>query len=219
MQIYDVIMLVVLIGATLFGAWKGLAWQLASLAAIFASYFVAVELRDSVASMIDAAPPWNIFLAMLILYVGTSLVIWIIFRFVSDFIDRLRLKEFDRQIGAVFGLAKGLVLCVLITLFAVALLGEAQRRTIIDSFSGRKIAHLLDRAHVVMPSEIHDVIGPYIHSLDGSDPNHGSGPNHGSAEDEVHEALVSPFGEQLIPVKELFQALEKGTPIPGNRRR
>ena len=83
MQTYDIVMLVVLVAATLFGAWKGLAWQIASLASIVASYFVAVEFRDQVAQMLTAEPPWNKFLAMLILYVGTYFVIWLAFRFVA----------------------------------------------------------------------------------------------------------------------------------------
>ena len=67
MEIYDIIMLVVLLGATLFGAWKGLAWQVASLGAIVASYFVALNYRDEVAELISAKQPWNVFAAMLIL--------------------------------------------------------------------------------------------------------------------------------------------------------
>jgi membrane protein required for colicin V production len=198
MQIYDVLMLGVLVAATLFGAWKGLAWQLASLSAIFASYYVAIAFRDDVAQWIDATPPWNVFLAMLLLYVGTSLLIWILFRLVSDFINRLRLKEFDRQVGALFGLAKGAVLCVLITLFAVALLGESQRRTIIDSYSGRKIAQLLDRAHSVMPSEIHDVLHPYMHRLEQTE-----------RAEERAEDLAPSLREHLIPVQDLLQAFDQ----------
>jgi len=166
MQPYDIIMLVVLVGATLFGAWKGLAWQVASLSSIFVSYFVAHTFREQVASVIDASPPWNKFLAMLILFIGTSLVIWIAFRFISEFIDRVKLKEFDRQIGALLGIAKGVLLCVIITLFAVTLLGDTQRQQIMASRSGYYIAVLLDRSHAVMPPEVHDVLEPYIHSLD-----------------------------------------------------
>src|SRR5262245_11476163 len=103
MDNYDILMIVVLVAATLFGAWKGLAWQVASMAAIVASYYVAFHFRDQLAEHIQTTPPWNVFIAMLVLYVGTSFVIWVVFRLVSGFIDRLKLKEFDRQIGALFG--------------------------------------------------------------------------------------------------------------------
>ena len=166
MDTYDILMIAVLVCATLFGAWKGLAWQVASLAAIVASYYVAFHFRDQVAEQIHTTPPWNVFIAMLLLYVGTSFVIWVVFRLVSRFIDRVKLKEFDRQIGALFGLGKGVLLCVIITLFAVTLLGDQQRETIIRSKSGYYIALLLDKADRVLPREVQDVLDPYIHELD-----------------------------------------------------
>ena len=109
MQAYDLIMLIVIGMATIFGAIKGFAWQVASLASIIISYLVAYRFRFQVAEMIHAAPPWNLFLAMLILYVGSSFVIWVVFRLLSGAIDKVRLKEFDRHIGAAFGLGKGLI--------------------------------------------------------------------------------------------------------------
>jgi membrane protein required for colicin V production len=166
MEVYDLIMLLVLASATLFGAWKGLAWQVASLGSIFASYFVAYHLRGPVANMINASPPWDGFLAMMIIFLVCSLAIWIAFRLVSDMIDRVKLREFDRHTGAVLGLLRGCLWCVIITLFAVTLLGETQRQKIIDSRSGHYIALLLDKSHAVMPAEVHDVLAPYIHSLD-----------------------------------------------------
>jgi len=166
MQTYDLVMLGVLVLATLFGAWKGLAWQVASIASIFVSFFVAVQFREPVARLLSAAPPWNKFLAMLILFLGCSLLIWIVFRFVSDLIERVKLKEFDRHAGAVLGLARGVLWCVIITLFAVTLLGQAQQQAIVQSRSGLYIALLLNRASAVMPDELHEVLAPYIHSLD-----------------------------------------------------
>jgi membrane protein required for colicin V production len=167
MQTYDIIMLVVLGATTFLGFRKGLAWQIASVAAIVVSYLVAVQFRDVLSQQIDAEPPWNTFLAMLILYVGTSFVIWLVFQFVRGFIDRAKLHEFDQQLGAVFGLAKGVLLCVIITLFAVTLLSDEQRRQIIKSRSGLYIAQLLDRADAIMPEELHEFLHPYLHRLEG----------------------------------------------------
>jgi membrane protein required for colicin V production len=166
MEKYDMLMLAVLAAATIIGAWKGLAWQVATLASIFSSYFVAYRFRGPVGSLIGADPPWNNFLAMLILYVATSLTIWLAFGLVSGFIDQLKLREFDRQIGALLGFATGALLCILITLFSVALLGENSKASICRSRSGYYIAHVLDKADAVMPAEVHEVVAPYIHSLD-----------------------------------------------------
>lgn len=166
MQAYDLIMIIVLACATILGAIKGFAWQVASLASILVSYLVAVNFRMDVAKMIQAAPPWNMFLAMLILYVGTSFVIWVGFRLLSGAIDGVRLKEFDRHLGAAFGLAKGAIFCLLITMFAMTLLGPKQQEAICRSRSGYYIASALDNASGVLPKEIHDVVGPYLARLD-----------------------------------------------------
>tara|TARA_R110002049_G_scaffold2750_9_gene22333 strand:- start:446 stop:1333 length:888 start_codon:yes stop_codon:yes gene_type:complete len=165
-EIYDILMLVVLVGAALFGAIKGFAWQLASIASIVVSYIVAYHFREPFSQSIQAEPPWNRFLAMLILYVGTSLVIWVAFRMISGTIDRLKLREFDRHVGAIFGLAKGALFCTLITLFAVTLLGESLRAKIVASKSGRYIAQVLDQSESVIPPEIHEVVRPYLDRFD-----------------------------------------------------
>ncbi len=165
MQIYDVAMILVLVGATLFGAWKGLAWQLASIASMVLSYFAALQFRDVLAPSIAADPPWNSFISMLVIFLITSAAIWILFRLVSGLIDGVKLKSFDRQMGAIFGAAKGVLLCVVITFFALSLWTDS-RQKIIDSRSGYYIAELIDRADAVMPEEIHQVLGPYMHQVE-----------------------------------------------------
>lgn len=171
MQAYDVLMLVVLALAVAWGAWKGLAWQVASIASIALSYVVALRFRGPLSGVINAAPPWNVFLSMLILFLGTGLIVWLGFNLVSEFIERVKLKEFDRQLGAVLGAAKGVLLCVLVTLFSVALLGDAQRQAICQSRSGYYIALLLDRANPVIPHELHEVLAPYLDRLDKTIPH------------------------------------------------
>lgn len=171
MQTYDVLMLAVLAGATIFGAWKGMAWQLASLASLVVSYLVALRFGAVLAPYVGSHEPANRFVAMLILYLGTSLAIWLLFRVVAGLIDKVKLKDFDHQIGGLFGLAKGLLLCVVITFFAVTM-SQRARGAVLESRSGYYIALLIDRAEPVMPPEVHDVLGPYLDRLDqGLDPS------------------------------------------------
>lgn len=166
MEIYDIVMIVVLAGAMIFGAVKGFAWQLASIASIVISYTVAFKYREPFSQSIQAEPPWNRFLAMLILFIGTSLVIWVVFRMISGTIDRLKLREFDRQVGALFGLAKGGLYCILITLFGVTLLGDGVRTKIVQSKSGNYIANVLHKSEAVIPPEIQGVVQPYLERFD-----------------------------------------------------
>lgn len=171
MELYDIGMLVVLLVTTVFGAWKGMAWQLASLASFVLSYFAALRFSASLAPHLGSEAPWNRFVAMLVLYLVTSMAIWMLFRVVAGAIDRVKLREFDRQIGALFGAAKGVMLCVAITFFAVTLSVKA-RDSVLRSRSGYYIARLLNRADRVMPQELHQILDPYLDKLQkGLDPN------------------------------------------------
>ena len=165
LQPYDFLMIAVLFLCTLFGAWKGMAWQLAALASLLVSGIVAMRLSGPIAPYFGAVSPWNRCIAMLLRYVGTSLVIWLLFNLVSGFISRLRLKEFDRQLGGVFGAIKGLLWCVVITFFAVTL-SEPARQGVLKSYSGYYIAVLTHRAAPLLPPEVRAVLGKYIAELD-----------------------------------------------------
>jgi len=165
MQNYDILMLVVLAGATIFGAVKGLAWQLAALGSLVASYFLALHFSPGLAQSIGAQAPWNRFAAMAIIYVGSGAVIWYFFHLVSKFVDRLRLRDFDRQLGAMFGLATAVVACVVLTFFAVTL-SETARAAVLSSRSGYYTSVLLDKAQGVMPPELHEVLDPYVNRLE-----------------------------------------------------
>lgn len=175
MQTYDMLIVLVLVAATLFGFWKGMAWQVASLASLVVSAFVARRFADQLAPHISDHAPWNYAVAMLAIYVATSFVIWTLFRLVSGMIDRVKLDGFDHQMGALIGFAKGVLLSIMITFFAVTILPQNQKDMIIASRTGEYIVRLLDKTHTVVPPEIHDVIHPYVEKIEQRlDPNHQS---------------------------------------------
>jgi membrane protein required for colicin V production len=165
-QTYDLLMLVVLIGATVFGFWKGMAWQIASLASLVLSYFAALRFGEQLAPTFGDQAPLNKFVAMLVIYIATSFIIWMLFRFVAGVIDKVRLESFDKQMGAMIGFAKGVLLCIAITFFAVVLLPPAQGEAIVASQSGRYIIALLDKSHAVFPPEVHQVVDPYLEKIE-----------------------------------------------------
>lgn len=160
---YDILMIAVLAGTTLWGAFKGVAWQLAALASLIVSYFASYHLSDSLTNtgLFGQTAPWNRFAAMLTVYIITGIIIWMGFRVVSDTIDRIKLRDFDRQLGALFGLLKGAIFCVLITFFVVTLMPGA-REQVINTRSGRYIARFLDKADSIMPPELHTMLEPYL---------------------------------------------------------
>ena len=165
MQAYDLIMLAVLAGAALFGLWKGLAWQVASLGSFVVSYLVALNFSDRLAPYISADEPWNRFAAMAILFVATAAAVWLVFGLLREALEKAKLASFDRQLGAILGAAKGVVLCVVITFFAVTL-SDRGREQVLRSRSGVYIARLIERADPLIPPELHQVLGPYLHELE-----------------------------------------------------
>jgi len=202
-------MLAVLAATTIFGFWKGLAWQIASLASLIASYFVALRFAGQLAPMISEHEPWNKFVAMLIIYAAASLAIWMVFRLVAGFIDRVKLKEFDRQMGALVGFAKGILFCIAITFFAVTILSQEKRERIIASRSGRYIVRFLNHADAVAPPEIKSVVGPLIDKVEQRlNPDYQPDPN-----TDIQQ-LQQLFDEQAARQRAdtAYSALESGQP-------
>ena len=160
MESYDLFMVLVLAALTLFGFWKGFAWQIAWIASIVVSYYAALRFSPELAPKLGGSTP----LAMLVVFIGTGAAIWIVFRFVSNFIDKLKLNAFDHQLGAVLGFGRGILWCVLITFFAMWLpwLSHVQKENIIASHSGQYIVLLLDEADSILPTGVHSTIDPYI---------------------------------------------------------
>lgn len=166
MQTYDYLMLFILGGLTLYGYAKGMAWQVAYLTSFFVSYFVAVKFSNQLAPVFGDAAPWNKFAAMAAIYIGFSLITWMVFRVIRGGINKVKLQSFDRQMGALVGAARGVLWCVGVTFFAVTLLPDNTKQQIIGSQSGRYIAKLLDKADVVFPQEIHQVLDPHLNRLE-----------------------------------------------------
>lgn len=178
MEVYDIVMLVILFVAIVFGAIKGLAWQIAWIASLVISYFVAMNFFPQVAPYISAQDPWNKYAGMLILYLGTSLVIWILFGIVRRQLDNLKLNGFDRQAGALLGAVTGVILCVVVTMFAVGLMTPTQRQVIVNSRSGYYVAQVIEHSKSIFPESIQATINPFIEQFhqklnEKTDPNSG----------------------------------------------
>lgn len=161
MSIYDIVMLVIFFGSVIFGYRKGLAWQIASLAAIVISYFVAINFRNPVAQLISVQAPWNQFAAMLLLFLGTSLVVWTIYASTSKSIKRMELKGFDRQAGAILGVFKGGILCMLVTVFAVSLFGST-RNMVHNSATGHYVVSGIQQFSRFTPTELAGFLNPHL---------------------------------------------------------
>lgn len=158
---YDLVMLGILAAAALLGYFKGMVWQLAWIAGIVASSYVSFRFGTVLAPYFGTQSPWNRFAAMLAAYAGTSICVWLVFRVISKAINAVHLSAFDHQLGLLLGLAKGALLCVVITFFSVTL-APNYRHQIVASRSGRLVAELIVRADTYLPKEIHETVDPFV---------------------------------------------------------
>mgnify|MGYP003340157055 FL=1 len=172
---YDLVMLGILAVAALLGYFKGIVWQIAWIAGIVVSAFVALRFATPAAPWFGQQAPWNRYLAMLALYAGTSLAIWLVFRVISGFINAIHLSAFDHQLGLLLGLAKGALLCVVITFFAVTM-APSYRHQIVGSRSGRIVAEAIIRADTYLPPQIHETVEPFIEQFERQFAQPGGGP-------------------------------------------
>ena len=158
---YDLVMLGILAAAAVLGYFKGIVWQIAWIAGIAASGFLALRFSGPLAPMFGQQAPWNRLIAMLAIYVGTSLAVWLVFRVISGAINAIHLSAFDHQLGLLLGIAKGALMCVVVTFFAVTL-APAYRNQIVASRSGRLVAEIIMRADEILPPKIVEPVQPFV---------------------------------------------------------
>lgn len=158
---YDLVMLGILAAAAVLGYFKGLVWQIAWIAGIAASTYVALRFGGPLSPFFGQQAPWNKLIAMLALYIATSLAVWLVFRVISGAINAIHLSAFDHQLGLLLGLAKGVLLCVVITFFAVTL-APGYRDQIVASRSGRIVAEIIVRADQYLPKDVVETVDPFV---------------------------------------------------------
>ena len=166
MESYDVVMFVIVGIMILVGAWKGLAWQIAIVASIIVSFWVAISFEKSLADLlpvIDA--PWNSYIAMILLYLGTSLGIWFLFACSARFIEKLELKGFERQMGAIIGVVNGILVCCVLTIFASMCGNEKLDTSLTRSKSAPYINHVLNQIRPLIPEKYSETVNPHFDHL------------------------------------------------------
>ena len=165
---YDIVILIILAFTTFRGASRGLVWQLAWIGALIMCFFFAESLSLQLAPHIKVEPPLNRWIAMFILYMGSAFLSFGIARVLRGWIEKAKFQEFDRHLGGLFGLVKGVIVGVVLTFFVVTL-SEGMRATVLRSHSGHAAAVIMSTLRPVMPNELGTVIDPYLDNLRDED--------------------------------------------------
>ena len=133
--------------------------QIVSVASYFICWIVATRFGGLVAPTIPVEAPWNQVLAMAIIFLITLVAI----RFGAATLEKLikdwHLQKLNTLLGGALGFAKGLLLCMIITFFAVTF-SETSRSCVFNSTSGFRLAQLITQIGVFVPKDSYE----FVHS-------------------------------------------------------
>jgi uncharacterized membrane protein required for colicin V production len=161
LTIYDAAMTGVVVAGMVWGAWRGVTWQLASIASLILGYIASHQLSPQLASQFGSDPVISRTLAMMAIYAvvsgGVFLVAWM-FRAI---IRKMKFEAFDRHLGMLLGGMEGAILGMVVTFFVVSLAPQA-RDPIYSSPSGKLVASLIDTVGPSFKAEAGDALAPFV---------------------------------------------------------
>jgi membrane protein required for colicin V production len=126
----DWLLCAVLLFSMLLGAWRGLVYELMSLAAWVAAFVLAQWLAQDVALMLpflqSAAAQVQYAAAFVLVFVASLFAAGFLSWVLKKVVETVGLRPVDRALGAVFGLVRG-VLLLLVATVLIQLLGMAHQ--------------------------------------------------------------------------------------------
>lgn len=161
---YDGVILALLVYSAWNGAQKGLVTQLAWIAALILCFKFADKLAPVIAPHINVEQPLRHWIAMFVLYLGFSLGSFLVARIMNSWLEKAKFKDFDRHLGGMLGLLKGVIIALVATFFAVTL-SESLKATVLQSQTGMAACYILDNVEPLTPEYFHDYLAKYREEL------------------------------------------------------
>lgn len=121
MTLFDYAVLVIAGLSILFGVWRGLVREVLSLAAWVVAFFAANFLAPQVAGVLPkgmASEEIKLLIGFVCVFLAALVVMTLLAIVVSKLVKVAGLGAWDRGLGAVFGLARGLLVVLVLVLLA-----------------------------------------------------------------------------------------------------
>jgi uncharacterized membrane protein required for colicin V production len=160
LTIYDGVMAGLVVLGMIWGAWRGVVWQVAGLASLIVGYSVAHPASAQLAPHLPGEPVVARALGMLIVYAAVSAAIFAVAWMIRAALRRLRFEAFDRHLGMVLGGLLGALVGLIGTLFVVSLAPET-RAPVFGSPTGRLVGRVMDVVGPALPGEARQVLSPF----------------------------------------------------------
>ena len=158
---YDAAMAGVLVAGMIWGAWKGVTWQLASIASLILGYTVSRQMSAQLAPHLPGDAVVSKALAMMAIYAAVSGGVFLIAWAFRSVLKRMKFEAYDRHLGMLLGGVEGALLGILATFFVVSL-APSTREQIFSSSAGKVVGNVMDAVGPVLPSEIRAELAPFI---------------------------------------------------------
>lgn len=119
LSITDWVLLGVLLASLLVGLWRGLVYEVLSLAGWVGAFILAQWLAADVVAFLpflkEAAAQVKYALAFALVFVATLFAAGLLSWLVKKLVETVGLRPVDRALGGIFGLARGMVLLLALT--------------------------------------------------------------------------------------------------------
>lgn len=148
-QVVDLLVVGVLLYCTIRGASRGLLSQLAWVVALLLCFKFAGTLSPALEPFIAVDPPLRQWLAMLAVYVGLCGAAFLAAGMASSWMEKTKILDFDRHLGGLLGLAKGVVICLTAMYFLITM-SPSIRNIVGQTYSGYGAAVILSHSQVLL---------------------------------------------------------------------
>ena len=142
------------------GAWRGIIWQVASISSLVLGYAVAHQLSPQLAPHFPGEPVVARAEAMLAIYAAVSGGVFLAAWMVRSTLRQLKFEAFDRHLGMVMGGIEGALLGLVGTLFVVSL-DQPLRAPIFASPTGQIVSRVMNSVGPVLPDEVRQALAPF----------------------------------------------------------
>ena len=113
MGLTDGLLLAVLLLSVLLGAWRGLVYEVLSVASWVAAFVLAQGYADEAALMLpldSLSPPLRLAVGFLVVFIAVAFAGGLLAWLVKKLVASVGLRPVDRILGSAFGLARGVVM-------------------------------------------------------------------------------------------------------------
>jgi len=209
-SVFDLIILAILAALTLRGIWKGMVSQIVSVVSYFVCWIVATRFGSLVAPTIPLEAPWDQVAAMAVVFLITLVGI----RFARVALEKLikdwHLEKLNKSLGGLLGFTKGLLLCLIITFFAV-MLSDTSRAVVFNSKTGSHLVQLITRISLFVPKDsyefVHTQFAQFQSKVDGVVPGQLPGTVPVQSSETVQQVFAKLQGKTEPSASSLMTAL------------